>query len=297
MIGKVITFYSYKGGVGRSMAVANIAVLLAKKQKKVLVIDWDLEAPGLHKFFSKTQVKLSGNERKNYGVVDLLCSYGDNSFDLRWQDCIIKAQFGNSSLDILSAGKQDESYQGKVQNLNWEHLFKVGIGNFLNSLRSEWTASYDYIIVDSRTGISDIGDICTVILPDIIVLLFVSNFQNIDGIEKVYRRAINAHKNLPVDRGKLIAIPIPSRDEVYNEYDLSEEWKDIYATRFASYFSNWLPENLTPRDAFNRLFIPYVAKWSFGECLPVIENKNEIQNPTSISAAYNRIAQLLFEMV
>jgi MinD-like ATPase involved in chromosome partitioning or flagellar assembly len=41
---RLITFYSYKGGVGRTFALANIAVLLAKRGRKVLVIDWDLEA-------------------------------------------------------------------------------------------------------------------------------------------------------------------------------------------------------------------------------------------------------------
>src|SRR5258708_2559258 len=54
--GQVITFYSYKGGTGRSMALANIACLLAQRQslnagKGVLLIDWDLEAPGLHRYF------------------------------------------------------------------------------------------------------------------------------------------------------------------------------------------------------------------------------------------------------
>ena len=45
--GQVITFYSYKGGTGRSMALANIACLLARQSgqgRGVLVIDWDLEA-------------------------------------------------------------------------------------------------------------------------------------------------------------------------------------------------------------------------------------------------------------
>ena len=49
--GRVITFYSFKGGVGRSMALANIAVLLAQMQRRVLLVDWDLEAPGLHRYF------------------------------------------------------------------------------------------------------------------------------------------------------------------------------------------------------------------------------------------------------
>jgi MinD-like ATPase involved in chromosome partitioning or flagellar assembly len=49
--GSVITFYSFKGGVGRSMALANVAVLLARASNRVLCIDWDLEAPGLDRYF------------------------------------------------------------------------------------------------------------------------------------------------------------------------------------------------------------------------------------------------------
>jgi len=47
----IISFYSYKGGTGRSMVLANAEWALASNQKKVLVVDWDLEAPGLHRYF------------------------------------------------------------------------------------------------------------------------------------------------------------------------------------------------------------------------------------------------------
>jgi cellulose biosynthesis protein BcsQ len=43
----ICTFYSYKGGVGRSMALANAAHILAQFGLRVLMIDFDLEAPGL----------------------------------------------------------------------------------------------------------------------------------------------------------------------------------------------------------------------------------------------------------
>lgn len=49
--GQVVTFYSYKGGTGRTMALANVAWILASNGKRVLAVDWDLESPGLHKFF------------------------------------------------------------------------------------------------------------------------------------------------------------------------------------------------------------------------------------------------------
>lgn len=49
--GTIVTFYSYKGGVGRTFALANIGTLLSSWGYKVLCIDWDLEAPGLHLYF------------------------------------------------------------------------------------------------------------------------------------------------------------------------------------------------------------------------------------------------------
>lgn len=49
--GRIVTFYSYKGGTGRTMALANTAWILAANGNRVLAVDWDLEAPGLHRFF------------------------------------------------------------------------------------------------------------------------------------------------------------------------------------------------------------------------------------------------------
>ena len=50
--GKVVTFYSYKGGTGRTMALANVAWILAANGHRVLAVDWDLESPGLHRYFA-----------------------------------------------------------------------------------------------------------------------------------------------------------------------------------------------------------------------------------------------------
>ena len=49
--GRIVTFYSYKRGVGRSMALANVAWILAANGNRVLAIDWDLQAPSLHRYF------------------------------------------------------------------------------------------------------------------------------------------------------------------------------------------------------------------------------------------------------
>src|SRR5262245_30188802 len=60
---QVITFYSYTGGAGRSMAVANVACLLARHcqpDRGVLMVDWNLESPSLHRFFRDCVQKWAG---------------------------------------------------------------------------------------------------------------------------------------------------------------------------------------------------------------------------------------------
>ncbi|MEN6430926.1 MAG: P-loop NTPase, partial [Coriobacteriales bacterium] len=42
-----VAFYSYKGGTGRSLMLAQLAVCLARLGKSVCVLDFDLEAPGI----------------------------------------------------------------------------------------------------------------------------------------------------------------------------------------------------------------------------------------------------------
>ncbi|PYK27255.1 MAG: hypothetical protein DME59_05075 [Verrucomicrobia bacterium] len=67
----IVVFYSFKGGVGRSMAVANVGDLLARRGLKVLMIDFDMEAPGLEQYFPINQ----SEARSHPGLLDLLLRY------------------------------------------------------------------------------------------------------------------------------------------------------------------------------------------------------------------------------
>src|SRR6476620_7091026 len=72
--GEIITFYSYKGGTGRSMALANTACILAERltgnSKGILMVDWDLEAPGLHRYF-RHQLPAPQAVDEGPGMIDL----------------------------------------------------------------------------------------------------------------------------------------------------------------------------------------------------------------------------------
>ena len=114
----IITFYSYKGGCGRTMALANLAVLLAAENKSVLAVDFDLEAPGLWRYFSN----FDSTVFEQNGLLDLICAQSDNSKQPQWQDYIREIYFPGGTVSLLTSGKLDERYAARVLGLRLGHL-------------------------------------------------------------------------------------------------------------------------------------------------------------------------------
>ncbi|MBL0344369.1 hypothetical protein [Candidatus Villigracilis affinis] len=92
----------------------------------------------------------------------------------------------NGTIDFICAGKQDAEYASKVNTFDWiVFIKKLQGGAFLNIVKKQIKKSYDYILIDSRTGVSDTSGICTVQMPDSIVACFTYNIQSIDGVSAV----------------------------------------------------------------------------------------------------------------
>jgi len=294
-LGDILTFYSYKGGVGRSMGLANVAVLLAKWKRKVLIIDWDLEAPGIESYFRK-HVDLSNTRAQTPGVIDLVQSLATGQI-IDWHDCLIPVRLGNKNLfelqfelKIISAGRNDESYISRVQHTDWEDLFKSkDLGSYLETLRNAWKEEFDFVLIDSRTGITDIGGICTIHLPDVLAIWFTTNETNVGGAKHVAEQARTAQDQLPFDRNPLLILPVPSRDESRTEVEKAAEWHKRFAKEFGFFYREWLPKDIQPIEAVEKLRIPHIPYWSFGEGLPVAE-----EDPSGLGEAYEVLARLLF---
>jgi hypothetical protein len=196
-MGQIITFYSYKGGTGRTMALANVAWILAEQGQRVLVVDWDLEAPGLHRFFMPFLRDPANTSSR--GIVELFHDYlelkhrptdlppgYETAIDLADPSAyvqVIDYNFRNhGSLHLLGAGQQGRDYAKKVQNLNWRALYAQEQGkDFVDQFREICRQRYDIVLIDSRTGISDTAGICTIQLPDMVVACFTYNRQSIEG--------------------------------------------------------------------------------------------------------------------
>lgn len=299
-MGEIVTFYSYKGGVGRTMALANAAVLLSKWGYRTLLVDWDLEAPGLEFYFREQLRDGPGIEgiTQQQGITELLGRKLSDKVlaedQILWQDQFLEITvFADSPpLHLITAGKRDESYFNKVRNLDIQTLYDEKDGGFfIESLRNEWKQAYDYVLIDSRTGITDIGGICTVQLPDILVLLFAANEQSLMGAVGVGIDARRARHDLPFDRYSLLTLPIPSRFDSRVEFDISQMWLDRFVQEASPLYANWLPRDIDRRAFLEATKIPYMAYFSFGEKLPVLQQGTT--DPAGLGYAYETLAALI----
>lgn len=291
MRGTVITFYSYKGGVGRTLALANAATLLSIWGHRVLCIDWDLEAPGLHRYFERW---LSASPSE--GLVELIAEQGAGK-ETDWRRRVQTVSFleetaKGASLDFLAAGRLDTQYVERLQELDWEALYRdARFGEWLEGLRTTWKEEYDFILIDSRTGFTDLGGICTIQLPDILVLLFTASQQSLEGILDVAQRASERQGQLPFDRASLPCVPVPTRFEARVELEIAKEWLEKFATRLSPLYRDWLAADVEPRQLLDVLRIPYVPYWSFGEKMPVLDEG--IRDPESLGFAFATLTALL----
>jgi cellulose biosynthesis protein BcsQ len=287
--GTIITFYSYKGGVGRSLALANIAVCLARWGHRVLCVDWDLEAPGLHAYFPRP----TGRVSRPSGLVDMITAYATGSTKVDWRKYVTKVKAGREGvqLSLMSAGKEDGQYKSRLHALSWDRLYeKRRFGTFLERLRAEWKSRYDFILVDSRTGVSDIGGITTIQLPDLVALMFTANEQSIAGSLDVARTAQAQRRALSIERADLVVVPIVSRFEGRVEKKIADEWLARIAKDFAPFYARWAHESVRSEHLLTFLRVPYVPYWSFGEKLPVLEEGT--RDPETIGYSLETIAAL-----
>ncbi|MGZ8907669.1 MAG: tyrosine-protein kinase family protein [Methylobacter sp.] len=272
-----MTFYSFKGGVGRSMALANIAVLLAQAGKKVLCLDWDLEAPGLDRYFSA--VPSSNPKHKPIltspatpgGLLDIL-QYSTSDSLAPWRNYVrIRESAGHQvKLDFIGSGDDASEYSTRLAEFSWAEFFAERRGgDIIEALRKEWKAAYDYVLVDSRTGLTDASGICTIQMPDVLVLLFAANQQNVDWCGRVADGIRKGRRSLPYDRAFLPIVPVLARFDGSEESDRAAAAKSRIGERFGDYFQDWLPRGIEPREMLNWSILPYMPRYSFEEALAV----------------------------
>lgn len=314
--GEIITFYSYKGGTGRSMALANVACLLARQsRRKVLMIDWDLEAPGLHWYFGEREKPHSAESRayekdlkEAPGLIELFLSISKTMTQPRFNsadEAAVEAVVRKLSLQsyilktpvpyvyILKAGRFDEQYSQRINSFDWIEFYERS-PSFFRFFAERLKQHYPYVLIDSRTGATDTSGICTALMPEKLVTVFTPNRQSLEGVLELASNAA-AYRKQSDDLRPLTIFPLPSRVEA-SETTLRQHWR--FGTRHDS-FLGYQPgfEQLFQRiynlpqcdlsNYFDEVQIQHFPRYSYGEEIAVLE-ENE-GDRLSLSRSYESL--------
>jgi hypothetical protein len=329
----VVTFYSYKGGVGRSMALANVAELLSEFGYRVIVCDWDLEAPGLERYFVRNNASDSEYRGRmdDYlswpGLVDLLVEYkqtlsrpsGDEG--VRGRDAYGFAQVGDlwlrrpssyartanpdrrvpGSLRLITAGRRfgehQRQYGDAVRRFDWQQFYEQWAGDaYMDFFRSDLVGekgsegAADLLLIDSRTGVTEQGGVCTHHLADLVLVLAAANDLNMEGAKWMVR-TLSDPQLVKVRGGRSLGVlPIASRiEQTAQTKELVE-----FRRQFLREFGPTLAAHTTNPEALAiATEIPYMPYYSYHE--RVVAREEEGDREQNLYAKYRAIADAIVE--
>jgi tetratricopeptide (TPR) repeat protein/MinD-like ATPase involved in chromosome partitioning or flagellar assembly len=179
---RTVSFYSYKGGTGRTLVLANVGVLAARLGLKVVLVDLDLEAPGLpYKFPAET---FNGP-----GVVEWMTVEPRPELDTLLHRAAVPDPFlPNGSLILITASdKPSRRYLQAVRDVQTQSANQAGAA--LLGLKDAIAADLapDLLLLDSRTGITTTNAITTRVLADDIAVVTLNTPEQLDGTREVLR--------------------------------------------------------------------------------------------------------------
>jgi Mrp family chromosome partitioning ATPase len=133
----VTTFYSFRGGVGRTMSLVNIAAHLAQTGRRVLIVDFDLEAPGI-----RTYQSMGNPAGQSNGLVDYVKKYLDTSVVPDLPEFVYEPSLqigGPGELWIMPSGREDALYSSRLSSVDWSDLYSRREGYLLfEELKAQW---------------------------------------------------------------------------------------------------------------------------------------------------------------
>lgn len=278
---KVVAFYSFKGGVGRTTAMVNVAwILSAERNKKVVLIDLDLEAPSLHQIIGELKIE------PKYGLVDYLYERSNNidDFEIGVTDIIGEISVPKGSLFIIPAGKFNIDYVAKVDDLKNLPIYDDSLWTEFKSNLIEQLEP-DFVLVDSRTGINIWGALSILNMSDDSIIFMNPTPQNTEGILVILKllNNVNIQPNIvfsPVLGGKIA------------KERAMKEWQKI-----VDYFlhNEDVIEEFDDNDIDEPIMIPYSNEIALSDEYPCrsFNNYNDVANLIDEGTDKNKLVNIL----
>ena len=290
------TFYSYKDGVGRTMALANIGALLREAGLRVLLVDFDLEGPSLDRYFSRQDPK-----SEQLGFMDLVAAYKqallDPGLPARAQtsrtvlddletflSAVPRSPSSTGQLFVMSTGRVDAQYPARIQEFDWRDFYARWEGElFFRWLRRQFAERFDVTLVDVRAGFTATGLIGCYQVADVVICFCGPRQREALGLSKMIegflRPEVVEKRQAPL---RVLVVPSRIGDA---EANLLDQIHELFRSTFAAV----APPGLSIDDLW-RAKVPNIPYFANQDAVVVDPHSAAGQR---LRDAYRRVAALM----
>lgn len=241
-----VVFYGLKGGVGRSSALAMTAYRLARQGRRVLLLDFDLESPGL------SGLLLPPDRVAQAGLIDWFIEDGVASDDSLLGDLVADsplAEHTHGAIRVATAmGQGEPAYLSKLARVYASVPSATGPKSFADRMTRlvdllEAQEAPDVILIDSRAGLHDVAAIAISRLATVALLFASDTEQNWQGYRQLFSHWQHRPAVLKDVRERLVMVQamLPESDAVRRA--------DAFLERAYELFSEHLYDQIDPGDA------------------------------------------------
>lgn len=248
-----VVFYGLKGGVGRSTALAMLAYRLARDGRRVLLIDFDLESPGL------SGLLLPPDRVAPCGLVDWFVEDAVGQGDVVLRDLLSVSPLADQTpgaIHIAAAmGQGETAYLSKLARVYADVPSKDGPQTFADRLLRvthllEAQERPDIVLIDSRAGLHDVAAVTIGSLATVALLFATDSPQNWQGYRQLFRHWQQRPDVLRQVRERMVMV-----QALFPEADQAERARSFVQNAWAL-FSELVYDQLEPgaevsEDAFS----------------------------------------------
>ena len=241
----IVVFYSFKGGVGRTTAIAAFAIQRARMGERVAVLDLDLDAPGVGTLLAADEQGTTAA----WGVVDYLLERPVSDFELRdyYHACRRSAVTGDGEILVVPAGSLDprREYLEKLARLDFDpppNQQETGpLSSLLGKVKEELNPQW--VLVDARAGLSESAGVLLSGVAHLHVLFGTSSEQSWLGLRLILERigASRVRSDLPQLECVLVQAMVP--DDVETARAAKEGFAERALGEFRDHYYAPDPDN------------------------------------------------------
>lgn len=300
----VIGFYSFKGGVGRTTALASFAIQRARTGETVVIVDLDLDAPGIGTLLGPG----TPDAAEQLGVVDYLIEsplHPEITLSDYYHRCLDVPSSapgvsiaGSGQIFVFPAGSLDSDYLAMLARLDLEpgsdepkHPLLQLLDRARNELKPDW------ILLDCRAGLSEASGFALSGLANLTVLLGTTSTQSWNGLRLVIERlgAQRVDRELPQAECLVVQTMTPENAQTAKlaesafRTEAEDTFKEMYYAEDPTDEDDdqfWYVRDMENEDAPHRPSVLY-----YSQRLAFIRSIEDVADTLAEDPAYSKLAR------